>query len=427
MANHDREIDPQWGWTEPSVWTERMLTALVKGVKGGKWYSLMDKVTKPENMMAAFGRVKANGGGAGVDHMSVERFEQGLEARLQKLSEDLKDGRYKPQAVKRVNIPKPGSTKTRPLGIPTTRDRVVQTALRQVIEPIYEREFAEYSYGFRPGRGCKDALRHVDRKLREGYVYVVDADLQSYFDRIPKVRLMKLVEERISDGKVLALIEAFLNQGVMEEGRLWTPQTGTPQGAVISPLLSNLYLNPLDHLMAEEGYEMIRYADDFVIMCTTRQKAEEALEIVKAWTEQVGLSLHPEKTHIAHAVEEGFEFLGYRFHKGERWPRDKSLKKLKDTIREKTGRNNGHSMSMIVAILNRTLKGWYGYFKHSKWYIFERLDRWIRGRLRSILRRRAGLRGKGRGEDHRRWKNAYFADLGLFSLLEAYRSESQSA
>jgi RNA-directed DNA polymerase len=427
MAKRDRETKPRWDWVEPSVWTERMLVALEQGVRGGKWYSLNDKVMKPANLLSAFGRVKANKGSAGTDNVTIEMFEQHLDEELDRLAEQLGAGTYEPQAVKRVHIPKPGSNKTRPLGIPTVRDRVVQTALRNVIEPIYEQGFAEHSYGFRPGRGAKDALRYVDQKLKEGWVYVVDADLQSYFDTIPKNRLMKLVEEQVIDRKVLGLIEAFLNQEVMEAARHWTPETGTPQGAVISPLLANIYLDPLDHLMADAGFEMVRYADDFVILCRTRQTAKTAMRMVKEWTEGVGLTLHPDKTHIAHAIPDGFEFLGYHFHKGERWPREKSLKKLKDTVRAKTKRTNGHSMERIVAALNRTLHGWYNYFKHSKWFVFERLDQWIRVRLRAILRRRRGLKGRARGEDHRRWKNAYFAELGLFSLHGAYQSEHQSA
>ena len=427
MAIRKREIDPRWEWTEPGVWTERMLTALEKGVQGGKWYSLIDKVKKPRNLRAAYGRVRKNGGSAGVDHVTVEMFGQDLEERLERLSEQLDEGRYRPQAIRRVHIPKPGSKKTRPLGIPTVRDRVVQTALKQVIEPIFEKEFAEHSYGFRPNRGCKDALRQVSQKLSEGYIHVMDADLQSYFDTIPKDRLMRLVEEKISDGKVLELIQEFLNQGVLEDGKHWTPEAGTPQGAVISPLLANLYLNPLDHRMAEAGYEMIRYADDFVILCRTREAAEEAQRIVEEWTREAGLTLHPEKTHVANAVTEGFEFLGYHFHNEERWPKDKSLKKLKDTIRRKTRRRtSGYSMERIITSLNPTLRGWFEYFKHAKWYIFERLDRWIRQRLRSILRNRQNKTGRARGTDNQRWPNAYFAQMGLFSLLEAYQRERQS-
>ncbi len=427
MAKRDREIRFTWNWTESSVWNERMLEALEKGVQGGVWYSLNDKVTKPANLLAAFSRVKANRGSAGVDNVTIEMFGEHLEEELERLGEQLKAGTYTPQAIKRVNIPKPGSQQTRPLGIPTVRDRVVQTALRNVIEPIYEKDFAEHSYGFRPGRGAKDALGHVDKMLKEGWIHVVDADLKSYFDTIPKDRLMMLVTKKVVDQKMLALLRAFLNQEVMESAQHWTPATGTPQGAVISPLLANIYLDPLDHLMAAAGFEMVRYADDFVILCQTRQRAEEALRMVKKWTEEVGLILHPEKTHIADAISEGFEFLGYHFRQGERWPKEKSLKKFKNAVRAKTKRTNGHSIQRILFDLNRSLSGWYNYFKHAKWYIFERLDQWIRGRLRSVLRRRLGLRGKSRGEDHRRWQNAYFTELGLFSLLRAYKSDYQSA
>lgn len=424
MTKRDREAGSRnWDWVEPTVWNSRMLAALEKGVKGGKWYSLFDKVMRPRNLDAAFRCVADNGGSAGVDNVTIDMFGQRLSEELPKIVGQLEDGTYEPQAVKRVYIPKPGSDEGRPLGIPTVRDRVVQTALRNVIEPIFERDFAPGSYGFRPGRGCKDALRRVDERLKEGYVYVVDADLKSYFDTIPKDKLMELIRQKVTDGKVLALIEAFLNQEVFDSVKRWTPQTGTPQGAVISPLLANIYLDPLDHMMADRGFEMVRYADDFVILCRTRSGAEEALRLVQEWTQHMGLTLHPEKTHIAHAIEEGFEFLGYHFHDGERWPRKKSLTKLKDTVRSKTKRANGHSMKYVIMDLNRTLRGWFEYYKHSKWYIFDRLDSWIRGRLRAILRRRAGLKGRACGEDNHRWPNTYFAKLGLFSLLGAYETQ----
>lgn len=421
MTTRDRDTEARsWDWVEPTVWSPRMLEALEKGVKGGTWYSLIDKVTRPRNLDASFRRVAENAGGAGVDHVTIDMFGERLSEELPRLAQQLEDGTYEPQAVKRVHIPKPGSSKTRPLGIPTVRDRVVQTALRNVIEPIFERDFADNSYGFRPGRGCKDALRHVDAKLKEGWVYVVDADLKSYFDTIPKDRLMDLVRQKVTDGRVLALIEAFLNQEVMDSARTWTPETGTPQGAVISPLLANIYLDPLDHMMAEKGFEMVRYADDFVILCRTRQTAKRAMRMVQEWTQQAGLTLHPDKTHIAHAISDGFEFLGYHFHRGERWPRDKSLKKFKDVVRRKTKRTSGHSMDCVIVDLNRTLRGWFAYYKHAKWFVFERLDQWIRMRLRSILRRRDGRKGRARGADHQRWPNAYFANRGLFSLLGAH-------
>jgi RNA-directed DNA polymerase len=314
------------------------------------------------------------------------------------------------------------------LGIPTVRDRVVQTALRDVIEPIFERDFAEHSYGFRPGRGCKDALRRVDQLLKEGYTSIVDVDLKSYFDTIPHHALLTRVEEKIRDGRVLSVIAAFLRQGVMDGLREWTPEEGTPQGAVISPLLSNIYLDPLDHLMARAGYQMVRYADDFVILCRTPEEAAAALAVIRDWTTQAGLTLHPTKTKIVDAVTEGFDFLGYHFEHGDRFPRAKSLMKLKDTLRAKTRRNNGHCLAVIVRQVSDTLRGWFGYFKHvTKRSVFTSLDKWIRGRLRSLLRRRQKRRGRGRGTDHPRWPNAFFAARGLFNLTTAYDTARQSS
>lgn len=410
------EILLRWGWVEPSVWTERMLTALDEGVKGGLWYSLMDKVHSERNLRAAFARVAANEGAAGVDHVTTVMFADRLDAELAKLGDALRTGAYQPQAIRRHYIPKPGTQERRPLGIPTVRDRVVQTALRQVLEPIYERDFAAQSYGFRPRKGCKDALRRVDELLKAGATQVVDADLKSYFDTIPHDHLLAQVRKKVSDGRVLTLIEAFLHQGVMDGLAEWTPEQGTPQGAVISPLLSNLYLDPLDHLMAESGWEMVRYADDFVILCRSAEDATRALEAVRQWTAAAGLTLHPDKTRIVDATTGHFDFLGYRFEDGTRRPRPKSLDKFKDAVRAKTKRTSGTSLFTIIATLNPTLHGWFGYFKHSHKWTFERLDGWIRMRLRSILRRRMGMQGRGRGADHQRWPNSFFETQGLFSL-----------
>jgi len=241
-AKQAGETPARCAWVEATVWTERMLTALEHGVKGGVWFSLMDKVERPANLRSAFAKVKANRGAAGVDHQTVAMYARNLEANLEGLSEELRKDLYRPRAIRRVYIPKPGSTEKRPLGIPTVRDRVVQAGLRQVIEPIFERDFAEHSYGFRPGRGCQDALRRVDTLLKAGYGYVVDVDLQSYFDTIPHRALMERVRTRIADGRVLRLIESFLTQGVMEEMKTWTPTSGSPQGAVLTPptmLLNN--------------------------------------------------------------------------------------------------------------------------------------------------------------------------------------------
>jgi len=416
----------RWSWVELSVWTERMLTALENGVKGGKWYSLMDKVYSMGNLRSVFGMVKANKGSPGIDHQTIDDFASRLEENLGRVAQALRDGRYRPQAIKRVWIPKPGSTEKRPLGIPTVRDRVVQAALRNVLEPVFEKDFADHSYGFRPGRGCKDALRQVDLLLKQGYTYVVDADLKSYFDTIPHDLLMVRIRDKLADSRILALVELFLKQQIMETTTGWTPETGTPQGAVLSPLLSNIYMDPLDHLMAHSGINMVRYADDFVILCRTEPEALLALAMVQQWTAQAGLTLHPTKTRIVDAtVSGGFDFLGYHFERGMRWPRRKSEKKLKDAIRDKTRRTNGHSLLAIISDVNRTLKGWFEYFKHGHHTTFRPLDSWIR--MRSILRKRHGGRGRGRGADHQRWRNAFFAEQGLFSLVAAHAAACQSS
>jgi RNA-directed DNA polymerase len=401
-----------------------MLTALEAGVKGGKWFSLMDKVYAPGNLQAAFAEVKANGGAAGVDHQTVEMFECHLDQNLEQLSRSLQEGSYRPQAIRRVWIPKPGSTEKRPLGIPTVRDRVVQAALRHVLEPIFERDFAEQSYGFRPNRGCKDALGRVDQLLKAGDTWVVDADLKSYFDTIPHQKLMEGVEEKVSDGRVLELLKAYLTQKVMETAKSWTPEEGTPQGAVISPMLSNLYLDPLDQQMAQGGGQMVRYADDFVILCRSQEEAVAALERVRQWAEQAGLKLHPVKTRIVDATQKGgFDFLGYHFERGMKWPREKSLRKFKDTIRAKTPRTSGQSLKVIISEVNRSLRGWFEYFKHSHRNTFRPLDAWVRMRLRSILRKRQGRKGRGRGSDHQRWPNAFLVKHGLNPLRNLYAWE----
>jgi len=404
-----------------------MLTALEQGVKGGKWFSMFDKVHPEGTLKAAFHQVAANKGAAGVDHVTVKMFEDRLDENLKTLSEDLRSDRYRPQQIRRHYIPKPGSKEKRPLGIPTVRDRVVQTAVLNALEPIFERDFAEHSYGFRPGRGCKDALRRVDQLLKAGYTYIVDADLKSYFDTIPHDRLLALVAKKVSDGRVLSLIELFLKQGVLDGLREWTPEEGSPQGGCISPLLSNIYLDPLDHMMAQQGFEMVRYADDFVILCRSPEDAARALALVQQWTAEAGLKLHPEKTKIVDASQAAFDFLGYRFDRGRRFPRPKSMQKLKDAIRSKTKRTSGESLTKIINDLTPRLRGWFEYFKHSHRYTFSALDGWIRMRLRSILRKRMGKPGRGRGTDHHRWPNKFFAERGLYSLKAAHELACQSS
>jgi RNA-directed DNA polymerase len=415
----------RWIWAEGSVWTDRMLAALEYGVQGGVWFSLMDKVYAGGNLWSAWAKSARNGGSPGVDGITIDRYEKDVEANLERLARGLKDGTYHPKPIRRTYIPK-SDGKMRPLGIPTVSDRIVQGAVRHVIEPIFEKEFAPHSYGFRPGRGCKDALRRVDELLRSGYRYVVDADLKSYFDTIPHEALMRRIGERVADGRVLDLIRQFLQARIMDGLKEYNPISGAPQGAVLSPLLSNIYLNPLDHLMAGGGWEMVRYADDFVVLCRTREEAQAALDAVSAWTAQAGLTLHPDKTRIADAQSETFEFLGYRFQQGRKYPRDKSLLKLRDTLRKRTARTRGVSLQVIIGSINPTLRGWFEYFKHARRSALGQVDGWVRMRLRSILRKRSGRRGRGRGADHQRWPNAFFAKQGLFSLETAHAAACQS-
>jgi len=306
---------------------------------------------------------------------------------------------------------------------------VAQAAMRLVIEPIFERDFVPHSYGFRPERGCKDALREVDRLLKAGYTHVVDADFKAYFDSIPHKPLLTDINQYIADGRVMELLEAFLKQDILEGLDLWTPEQGSPQGAVISPLLANLYLHPVDVAMAKAGFEMIRYADDLVVLCRSEAEAHKALDHLRQMATERGLSLHSEKTRLVDVSVPGesFDFLGYHFERGTRWPRKKSLRKVKDAIRTKTKRSNGHSLPVIIEDVNRTLRGWFEYFKHSRKWTFPAMDQWIRRRLRSILRGRKGLKGISRGLDHRRWPNEFFREHGLFSLVEAHRTLLQSS
>jgi len=417
-----REIS---SWANRVVWTDRMLNALTVGVRGGKWHALIDKVYSELNLFTSARKVIGKKGAAGVDRQSTEDFCEHEIAEICRMREQLQQRTYRPKPVRRVQIPKPGSDKTRPLGIPTVRDRVVQTALVNVIEPIFDNEFHDRSFGFRRGRSCHDALRVVETLLNDGHVFVVDADLQSYFDTIPKDRLLALVGEKISDRRVLELVKLFLDQSVLEELREWTPETGVPQGAVLSPLLSNLYLNDLDHRMAGLGYEMVRYADDFVILCRSQEQAEAALEEVKRFVAEAGLTLHPEKTHIVDSREKSFAFLGYSFRGKLRFPRAKSHQKMVDTIRRLTPRKSGQSLEATIAEINRVTVGWFAYFRHCTWNIFDKYDGMVRKRLRRQLLKRHRRNPKRLCRTHR-WPNVYFSERGYRSLRLAHSAYVQS-
>ena len=425
---NDRGSNPEnWTWVEGCVWTEAMLAALGNGVKGGKWFSLMDKVYAPKTLAAAWQRVQANAGAHGVDQMSVEIFAANAQSHLAELSQAIRSGSYEPQAIRRVTIPKAGGGE-RPLGIPTVKDRIAQTALKFVIEPVFEREFLDSSYGFRPQRGCKDALREVQCQLNAGRVWVVDADLKSYFDTISHEMLMDKLKRRIADGKVLQLIERYLQQDIVAQAGRWTPTMGTPQGAVISPLLANVYLHDLDQEMADAGYTMVRYADDFVVLCESQEQAQAALARISVWVQAHQLTLHPDKTHVGNCLErgQGFEFLGYRFEAGHRVIRRKSIQAFRDKVRKLTRRNCGQSLKYLADRLNPMMKGWFGYFKHAKGGIFAKLDGFVRRRLRSILckHNKLGYYHKSKAI-HQRWPNTFFAKLGLFTLYEARAAASR--
>lgn len=407
-------------WAHREVWTDRMLETLINNrVKGGRWHALFDKVYDERNLIASARKVLDKKGAAGVDKQTVDNFAKEGHNEIPQLQAELRSGKYSPSPVRRTWIPKAGSTELRPLGIPTIRDRVVQTALLHVIEPILDHTFHARSFGFRHGRGCHDALRVVEEKLLAGYVYVVDADLKGYFDTIPKDRLLALVKAKISDGRVIQLIQKYLDQEIMEELRTWTPESGVPQGAVLSPVLANLYLNPLDHHMAATGHEMVRYADDFVILCRSQEEAEAALDLVRQWVLDAGLVLHPDKTHIVDSRTKSFSFLGYSFRGKHVYPRKKSLAKIRARLRELTPRQSGQSLHKTIVKINQVLRGWHRYFRHCYWPVFKGLDSALRRRLRrQLLKRHRNNPHRLRQTD--RWPNQFFTDNGLMSLHESH-------
>lgn len=438
-AGHLPSPRPDWEWVERAVWTDRMLSALHRGVTGGKWHSLIDKVYAPRNLQRSYEAVAANKGAAGVDGVTVERYARELGHNQAVLAGLLRSDAYEPLPARRTYVDKPGSADKRPLGIPCVRDRIAQRALKHVVEPIYEATFHPSSYGFRPKLGCKDALREVEALLASGYTVVVDADIRGFFDAIPKDRLMERVRERIADGRVLDLIDGYLHQGVMEDMKYWEPETGTPQGAVISPLLANVFLNPFDWAMHGHGVRVVRYADDFVMLCRSQADAERALELAGEWMAANELELHPTKTRLVDMAEHGgeFSFLGYRFKRHTnchgrtrilRLVSRKSASKLRATLRRHTGRCSGHSLPEIIRRVNGTLRGWFNYFKQCLPRELHAVDEFVRRRLRRILRKRAKCgRGNGRSHsDHIRWPIAFFNALGCFSLEVARERALQS-
>lgn len=382
-----------------------------------KYHSLIDKVYKRLNLRIAYEKVKANKGAGGVDGVSIGMFEQKLDENLEEAHRLLYEDKYVPQPVRRVYIPKANGD-LRPLGIPTVRDRVVQQAVLNRLEPIFEAKFKDCSYGFRQGRSQLMAIRKVEEYIKDGCEWVVEVDIEKFFDTVQHELTIDLVNEEVADGRVLRLLRAFLKAGAMEELGVIRQEKGTPQGGVISPLLANIYLHPYDEVMMKEGYRMVRYADDVVILCRSRQEAESALKRTKEILEgRLGLKLSEKKTRLVHK-KQSFEFLGYAFGCGYsdyKMPKDASVERFKDKIRLLTRRQQPRTMSQIVEIINPVIRGWRNYFKYGRSKkLFWQLDCWIENRLRAFRAKGWGMR------THLKMPHVLFERLGLVTLNETF-------
>ncbi len=395
-------------------WTPAMVTVIPQlRERGRKWYSLYDKVDAPEVLRWSWHQVAANRGAAGVDGQSVQAFGAQAELHLAELQRLLAQRRDQPLPARRCWIAKEGREKARrPLGIPAVRDRVVQAAVVNVLEPIFEAEFLDCSYGSRPGRRQLQALDRVSAALAQGQTWVVEADIRGCFDNIPRDPLLEAVAERVADGTLLALLRAFRTAGVLEGQDFQPTEAGTPQGAVLSPLLCHLYWHRLDQALTAQGFTLIRYADDFVVLCRSQAEAAAALQAVRQGLAELGLTLSDEKSRIVSVEEAAFTFLGYTFYRTWRVPSDRALRRLRAKLRPVTRRRQPQRLQAVIETVNPILRGWGNYFRHGHCQKrFARLDAWVRMRLRSFLRKR-----KAGGFTHLRWPNAFFAALGLFSL-----------
>lgn len=379
-----------------------------------KVHSLTGRITL-ERVRQAFQAVKRNRGAAGIDKVSIAMFEANLHENLTALMRDLKDGSFEPRPLRRAYIPKgPGTTKLRPLGIPVVRDRIAQEVLRSLLAPIFEPSFHEASFGYIPKRNCHQAIERLLEYHEQGHQVVLDADVAAFFDNLPHPVMMAALTERVADGNILRLVEKFLTAGVMDNGVFKPTTVGTPQGGVISPLLANVVLNHLDWSLEEAGYRFARYADDFVIVCSTHQQAQEALTLVQRVLEDLGLALSPEKTKIT-TYGKGYEFLGFFLSSRSRRMRDKSVQKFKAKVRELTIRKHNLDRSAIVK-LNRIIRGTANYFAASfatsRWR-FQKLDSWIRMRLRCMKLKRKNY------NDNRKLRVGFFRrKIGLLTLEE---------
>lgn len=410
---------------------QRALYRAAKASPGRRFHALYDKVYREDILRRAWGEVQANGGAAGVDGQTISDVERrGVSGFLEELASELRAGRYRPRPVRRVRIPK-ADGKQRPLGIPTVRDRVVQAAAKVVLEPIFEADFRDSSYGFRPKRSAHQAVEQVRRGVNCGGGWVVDADIEAFFDRIDHAKLLELLARRISDRRMLKLLRGWLEAGVLEDGEIRRPEQGVPQGGVISPLLANVALHELDRLW-EDHYgqlgQMVRYADDFVIMSRTEGAAREGLRWVGMILTRLGLTLHPDKTRVVDVRDgqQGFDFLGFHHRKvrswrwrGKRylhqWPGRRALQRVRDRIKAITAPRHRlpETSATIVAEMNAVLRGWGAYFRvGNASRQFALIDRYARERLGRWLSKRAGRSG-------REWKThtvSVFHALGLHQL-----------
>ncbi len=367
-----------------------------------KVHSLVDKIYKKKNLVMAWEKVQRNGGAGGVDGQSLEEFEEKLDEHLDRLHEELKNDAYKPLPVRERQIPKAGQPgKTRKLGIPTIYDRICQQALLNRLVPIFDPVFDDASFGYRKGRSTKDALRKIWRELEEGNEWVVDADLRDFFGSVDHEKLLTLVNQRVSDGRVLRLLRSMLKAGCITSGKRLPTEQGAPQGGVVSPLLSNVLLTPFDREMRRRGYRLTRFADDWVVTCRSRSEAKAALRVAARILEKLGVELHAKKTRIVH-VKYGFEFLGYKIKRGSRqlrlapdairsgtsqgdlyaYPRQKSIEHFKDQIRKRTRRKAPLTTQQLIAEINPIIRGWGNYYCRSHVRrLFHQLDGWIERRL----------------------------------------------